>query len=222
MLKIYLLCACVLLALAAPVLAAKTKKDSYLPTRKGKKGKVETALSAPTKTAKRKTRANAKLAGLHPKAQVKMQSALKEMNRIGVCPAVTSGYRSQSQQRAIYSCARHRHCRVRRGIYGARKPGTSLHEAGLAVDFANVARCKKRNRRLTRDGSKIVKVMRKHGFKWRYGLKDPAHFELDPRAAGFKSEKAAISAAQQRAAKQRLVAKKTVRANAKNKPRRQA
>jgi LAS superfamily LD-carboxypeptidase LdcB len=220
MLKIYLLCVFVLLALPTPVFAVKVKKDSYVPLRVSKKRKVEASLTAKKKDTKRRTRTSSKLAGLHPKAQTKVQAALKEMNRIGVRPAVTSGYRSQAQQRAIYSCARRHHCRVRRGIYGARKPGTSLHEAGLAVDFADVAHGKKRQRRLTRDGRKIVKVMRKHGFKWRYGLKDPAHFELDPRAAGFKSEKAAITAAQRRQANQRWLAKKTVRAGAKNRARR--
>ncbi|HYE73247.1 MAG TPA: hypothetical protein VEF04_07950, partial [Blastocatellia bacterium] len=37
--------------------------------------------------------------------------------------------------------------------------------------------------RLTPRGRQMVKVMNKHGFKWRYGLKDPAHFELHPRYA---------------------------------------
>lgn len=204
------------LAFASPLLAATAKKDTYVPVRKGKKGKLET--SAAQKATKRPARVNQKLAGLHPKTQVKMNAALNEMQRIGVCPAITSGYRSNAQQHAMYRCAHQRRCRVARGIYGARKPGTSLHEAGLAVDFADVAHGKKRNRHLTRDGRKIVKVMQKHGFKWRYGLKDPAHFELDPRTAGFKSEKAAIAAAQQREARQRL--RKTATAAAKPKARR--
>jgi hypothetical protein len=75
---------------------------------------------------------------------------------------------------------------------------------------------------LTRDGRKIVKVMQKHGFQWRYGLQDPAHFELEPRVAGFKSARAAIAAAQRRAAQQRWVANKTARTQPKSKARRRA
>jgi hypothetical protein len=44
----------------------------------------------------------------------------------------------------------------------------------------------------------MVRIMRKHGFRWRYGLKDPAHFEITPRLAGYRTEKAAIKAGQQR------------------------
>lgn len=220
MLKINLLSAGLLLFLAFPIFAAKAKKDEASPLRKGKKGKVE-ALSTFTKKAPAPAaRANAKLSNLHPQAQIKVQAALKEMQTAGVCPTVTSAYRSSAQQHDMYRCARRHHCRVQRGVYGANKPGTSLHEAGLAVDLANVAHGKKRSRRLTQDGRKMVKVMQKHGFKWRYGLKDPAHFELDPRTAGYKTEKAAIAAAQQREAVQRLAAKRTAQTESKTKVRR--
>lgn len=213
--KNHLLPACLLFVLAVPVLATNAKKDTYVPVRKGKKGKLVVVENAP----KAAPRANTKLAGLHPQTQVKMKAALKEMDRIGVCPAITSAYRSNADQQAMYRCAHQRRCRLQRGIYSARKPGTSLHEAGLAVDFADIAHGKK-HRQLTRDGRKIVKVMEKHGFKWRYGLKDPAHFELEPRVAGFKNEKIAIAAAQQREARQRLQAKKSLGA-AKSKAKRQ-
>jgi LAS superfamily LD-carboxypeptidase LdcB len=215
MLKIGLRSTLILLVLSLPSLAASARKDNYVPVRKGKKGKLET--SATTKLTPSK-----KLTGLHPQAQVKMNAALQEMKTIGVCPTVTSGYRSSAQQHDMYRCSHRHRCRVRRGIYGARKPGTSLHEAGLAVDFANVAAGQKRRRHLTRDGRKIVKVMQKHGFQWRYGLQDPAHFELEPRVAGFKSARAAIAAAQRRAAQQRWVANKTARTQPKSKARRRA
>lgn len=220
MLKINLLCAWALLTLAFPVIAANTKKDESVPLRKGKKGKVEPVLPATKKVSAAATRANPKLAHLHPQAQTKMKAALKDMQSAGVCPMITSGYRSSAQQHDLYRCSHRHQCRVQRGIFSARKPGTSLHEAGLAVDFADVAHGKKHHRRLSRDGSKIVKVMQKHGFKWRYGLKDPAHFELEPRVAGFKTEKQAITAAQQRAAQQRLVEKKTAQSPGKTKARR--
>jgi hypothetical protein len=71
-----------------------------------------------------------------------------------------------------------------------------MHEAGLAVDLGGVA--SGHRRRLTPKGRLMVRIMRKHGFNWRYGLKDPAHFELSPRLAGYRTEKAAIKAGQQR------------------------
>jgi LAS superfamily LD-carboxypeptidase LdcB len=137
-------------------------------------------------------------ATLHPQARVRLQSAMKEMRRRGLRPHVTSAYRSRAAQRAIYACSQKRRCRARRGIYGARRPGTSLHEAGLAVDLAGVARGSRRHRRLTPRGRQMVRVMRKHGFNWRYGLKDPAHFEINPRRAGYRSGQAAINARHRR------------------------
>lgn len=200
--KLILLSALVFLTLASPVSAASAKKDNYVPLRKGKKGKVVPEMLTEPKETARQARANQKLVGLHPQTQIKVKAAIKDMDRLGVCPAITSAYRSNAEQQEIYRCAHRRRCRVQRGIYSARKPGTSLHEAGLAVDFADIAHGKKRH--LTPEGRKVVKVMQKHGFNWRYGLKDPAHFELDPRTAGYKSEQAAIAAAQKRESQQRL------------------
>jgi hypothetical protein len=65
------------------------------------------------------------------------------------------------------------------------------------VDIGGVATGHRR-RRLTRKGRLMVGIMRKHGFSWRYGLKDPAHFELSPQLAGYRTEKAAIKAGQRR------------------------
>ncbi len=130
-------------------------------------------------------------------ARARLNAAVREMRRRGVRPRINSAFRSRAEQRALYRCARERRCRARRGIYGAKPPGTSMHEAGLAVDIGGVATGGRR-RRLTRRGRLIVRIMRKHGFKWRYGLKDPAHFELSHRLAGYRSQKAAIKAAQAR------------------------
>src|SRR5262249_61871193 len=85
---------------------------------------------------------------------------------------------------------------ARRGIYGAKRPGTSMHEAGLAVDIGGVAAGHRR--RLTPKGRQMGRIMRKHGFRWRYGLKDPAHFELSPQLAGYRTAKTAIRAGQRR------------------------
>lgn len=149
-------------------------------------------LASAVEAGSRKHRSRSRSRGPHinsldPQARVRLQSALKEMNRRGLRPHVTSAYRSRAEQRSIYACAQKRYCRVRRGIYGARRPGTSLHESGLAVDLAGVARGNRRHRRLTAQGRQMVRVMNKHGFKWRYGLKDPAHFELHPRYAAKRN-----------------------------------
>lgn len=129
-------------------------------------------------------------------ARVRLNAAIREMKRRGIRPRVNSTFRSQAEQRAIYRCASSRRCRTRRGVYGANKPGTSMHEAGLAVDLGGIAAGRKR--RLTPKGRQAVHIMRKHGFAWRYGLKDPAHFEMNPRQAGYRTERAAIRAGQLR------------------------
>ena len=129
-------------------------------------------------------------------ARSRLNAAVRDMRRRGIRPRINSAFRSHAEQRSIYRCARIRRCRARRGIYGAKRPGTSMHEAGLAVDLGGVA--SGRRRRLTPRGRLMVRIMRKHGFRWRYGLKDPAHFELSPRLAGYRTEKAAIRAGQRR------------------------
>lgn len=131
-------------------------------------------------------------------ARVRLNAAMSEMRKRGIRPRVNSAFRSHAEQRALYRCSRNRRCRARRGIYGAKQPGTSMHEAGLAVDIGGVATGRRHRRRLTPKGQQTVRIMRKHGFKWRYGLKDPAHFELSPQRAGYRTEKAAIKAGQRR------------------------
>jgi LAS superfamily LD-carboxypeptidase LdcB len=134
---------------------------------------------------------------LDAKARVRLHAALRELHKRGLRPRVNSTFRSQSEQHAMYRCARNRRCRNRRGIYGAKPPGSSMHEAGLAVDLSGVATGRRR-RRLTPKGRQTVRVMQRHGFNWRYGLKDPAHFEISPQQAGYRSPQAAIHAGQQR------------------------
>ena len=128
-------------------------------------------------------------------ARLRLNRALREMRSRGLRPRVNSTFRSRAEQRSLYSCARSSRCRRQRGVYGARQPGTSLHEAGLAVDIGGVAT---RRRKLSRQGRTTVRIMRKHGFSWPYGMKDPAHFEISARRAGYRSEQAAIRAGQRR------------------------
>ncbi|MBO0722503.1 MAG: M15 family metallopeptidase [Blastocatellia bacterium] len=143
-----------------------------------------------------KTRAlsRSRLRALDDDARLRLKSALREMRRRGIQPRVNSTFRSSSEQRALYRCARSTRCRARRGIYGAQPPGASMHEAGLAVDLGGVAN----RRRLTPKGRQMVRIMRRHGFSWRYGLKDPAHFEMSPQRAGYNSRESAIKAGQRR------------------------
>ena len=144
----------------------------------------------------RHSRRGARIETLHPRARANLTAAVFDMKRHGIRPRVNSTFRSTSEQRAIFRCSHSANCRRRRGIYGARRPGTSLHEAGLAVDLGGVASGRRRHRHLTRRGRQMVRIMRKHGFAWRYGLKDPAHFEISARNAGFRTERAAIRSGQ--------------------------
>jgi LAS superfamily LD-carboxypeptidase LdcB len=137
-----------------------------------------------------------RVGALEDDARVRLNAAMREMRKKGIRPRVNSTFRSDAEQQSLYRCAHNRRCRARRGIYGAKRPGTSMHEAGLAVDIGGVAAG--RRRRLTPKGRQTVRIMRKHGFAWRYGLKDPAHFEINPRRAGYRTEQAAIKAGQRR------------------------
>lgn len=138
-----------------------------------------------------------RVSALDAKARARLNAALYELRKRGLRPQVNSTFRSQSEQHAMYRCARSRRCRNRRGIYGAKPAGSSMHEAGLAVDLSGIA-TGRRKRRLTPKGRQTVRVMQRHGFNWRYGLKDPAHFEISPQQAGYRSPQAAIQAGQQR------------------------
>jgi hypothetical protein len=71
-----------------------------------------------------------------------------------------------------------------------------MHEAGFAVDLAGVAAGSRGNRRLTPRGRKIVAIMKKNGFNWRYGMADPVHFEADPRKYGYRTAQQAIERTQ--------------------------
>lgn len=201
----------VLAIAAAPVLAssvpsarksrkpAAEEKDSIILPKKpatGLKSKKQLVAERAAASTKPLPVSYGKFSGLNKETQVRVSAAVKDLKKAGVCPTITSAFRSSTQQQALYKCAHKTKCKVSRGIYSARKPGTSLHEAGLAVDVADVAAGNKHKRKLTTDGKKIVKIMKKHGFNWRYGLKDPAHFELDPKVAGYRSEKQAIAMAQ--------------------------
>ena len=131
---------------------------------------------------------------IDPKIAVNYNSALRDMKHAGIKPQVTSAWRSSENQEQLYRCSMSTRCRrANPGIYRALPPGKSLHEAGFAVDMSGIAAGPRGKKRLTPKGRRIVGIMRKNGFKWRYGLADPAHFEADPRKHGYRTVHQAIT-----------------------------
>jgi LAS superfamily LD-carboxypeptidase LdcB len=145
----------------------------------------------------------AKEAPCHPKGYVdpkiarNFNAAMRDMKRAGIKPMVTSAWRSSEYQARLHNCSGSRRCRrANPGLYRAMPPGRSLHEAGLAVDMSGIAAGPRGAKRLTPRGRRIVGIMQKNGFRWRYGLADPAHFEADPRKAGYRNARQAIARSQ--------------------------
>ena len=163
------------------------------------KGCATCAASTARKRARTsRTTRTAKSLPCHPKNYVdpkiarNYRSAMRDMRRAGINPTVTSAWRSSKKQAQLHRCSLSSRCRRSRGIYGALPAGRSMHEAGFAVDIAGVAAGRRGGKRITPRGRKIVAIMRKNGFNWRYGLRDPVHFEADPRKHGYRSVKQAI------------------------------
>lgn len=119
--------------------------------------------------------------------------AMRDFRRAGIDPKVTSTWRSSADQARLHRCSNSRRCRrAHPGLYYALPPGASLHEAGFAVDMSGVAIGPRGAKRLTPRGRRMIAIMRKHGFSWRYGLADPAHFEISPQKHGYRSTQQAI------------------------------
>jgi len=132
-----------------------------------------------------------------PKIAKNYNSAMRDMKRAGIKPSVTSAWRSSDTQARLYRCSTSTRCRrANPGLYRALPPGNSIHEAGFAVDIAGVATGPRGGKRLTPKGKRIVAIMKKNGFNWRYGLRDPVHFEADPTKHGYRTVKAAIKRSQ--------------------------
>ena len=139
----------------------------------------------------------------HPKGYVDPQisknfsAAMINMRRSGITPKITSAWRSSEDQARLHSCSESSRCRrAHPGLYYALPPGQSMHEAAFAVDISGVAAGPRGGKRLTPRGRRIVQIMQRNGFKWRYGLADPAHFEADPRRYGYRTVKQAIKRTQ--------------------------
>jgi hypothetical protein len=158
---------------------------------------------------RRKGRASSKIAKsskslpCHPKDYVdpkiakSYKSALRDMKRAGIKPRVTSVWRSSESQAQLHRCSLSTRCRRSNpGLYRALPPGRSIHEAGFAVDIGGIATGPRGAKRLTPQGRRVVAIMKKNGFNWRYGLADPVHFEADPRNYGYRSVRQAIKRTQ--------------------------
>lgn len=171
-----------------------------------RRSKRQTACGACAKPAKANIRngvKSAKATPCHPKGYVNpkiaknFNAAMHDMKRAGIKPQVTSIWRSSEDQARLHNCTANSRCRrANPGLYRALPPGRSLHEAGLAVDMSGIASGKRGAKRLTPRGRRIVGIMQKNGFRWRYGLADPAHFEANPRKAGYRNVKQAIARSQ--------------------------
>lgn len=130
---------------------------------------------------------------LDPKIALRYKTAMRQMRREGIKPKVTSLWRSSDHQAELHKCSTSARCRREHpGLYFALPPGNSLHEAGFAVDISGVAAGPRGKKRLTSQGHRIVSIMRKNGFNWRYKLADPAHFEADPKEHGYRNARQAI------------------------------
>jgi hypothetical protein len=142
-------------------------------------------------------------ASCHPKGYVdprvapSLNRAVRSLRRSGINPQITSAWRSSQKQAQLHRCSQSTRCRRSNpALYGALPAGRSLHEAGFAVDIAGVATGRRGAKRLTPRGRRIVSTMQRNGFRWRYGLADPAHFEADPRRYGYRTVNQAIRRSQ--------------------------
>jgi len=134
-----------------------------------------------------------------PRVRGDLNAALRELKRAGITPRITSAWRSSNDQGRMYKCSSSRRCRLRHpGLFRAMPPGQSAHEAGLAVDISGIAAGPRGYNHLTPQGRRIVQVMEKHGFNWKYGLGDPVHFEADARDYGYRNLRQAIQVTQTR------------------------
>ena len=186
--KVLVMAAVFSLAFAAELVAAKTRSKSASASRAACRQcdvprRVKSAQAVPCHSK----------GYLDPKIARNYNAAMRDIKRAGIRPKVTSAWRSTEHQAQLHRCSTNGRCRRNNpGLYYALPPGQSMHEAGFAVDISGIAAGPRGNKRLTPQGRRIVRAMQKNGFKWRYGLKDPAHFEADPQKHGYRSARQAI------------------------------
>ncbi len=187
-----------ILILASPAIALSSRRDVQRASRRPKTQLATCGTCSGNRVVKVATACHP-ANYLDPSIRNNYQSAVGDMRRAGIRPKVTSMWRSTSHQARLHRCTKSRKCRLNHpGLYGAKAPGTSAHEAGFAVDIAGIAQGRRGAKRLTPQGRRIVRVMEKNGFAWKYGLKDPAHFEANPRRHGYRNLTQAIHYTQSR------------------------
>lgn len=107
-------------------------------------------------------------AGLQPEFKERLEALLAEA---GPRLVLNYGYRSRAEQQKLYDL----------WLAGkgspANRPGTSLHEKGLAADVANVGDDPKE---LADNAILRAQLANKYGFVQPYAAKEPWHLELDP------------------------------------------
>lgn len=94
--------------------------------------------------------------------------ALNNLKSKGIAVTVNWGFRTTCQQVNV------------RGTYGVKaRPGSSPHEAGIAVDINGM--CGSRSGTsctgISGYGQRVLPILRSHGFQW-LGLGDPPHFHM--------------------------------------------
>ncbi|TDQ36263.1 M15 family metallopeptidase [Aureibacillus halotolerans] len=125
--------------------------------------------------------------GLHPAVEEKKNRLIEQTLAIGIPILITDGYRSVEEQDRIYAKGR----TAPGNIVTHAKGGESLHNYGLAIDFAlkipdgNVVWDLERdgNQNGTSDWMEVVAIAKGLGFEWGGDwpqFKDYPHFQFIP------------------------------------------
>lgn len=97
---------------------------------------------------------------LHPQLIRIVRAMPRISSAYGIPTKITSAYRSPAKQMQLY-----RKYLAGQMPYVVAKPGTSLHERGLALDIVSP------------DPEKLALILAKVGLKWA-GKRDPVHYQL--------------------------------------------
>lgn len=126
--------------------------------------------------------------GMNKTAADKVRKVIRDLHKQGIYVCVAQGYRSKSEQNALYAQGRTKPGKIVTNARG----GQSNHNYGIAVDLCLYTHDGKDVIwSTTGDFKKVVAAMKKEGFKWggdwTGGFKDYPHFELYDAAGGEKA-----------------------------------
>lgn len=130
----------------------------------------------------------ANIEGLTPEAKKALIQANQEyLARYGkpLIPQITSAFRSREKQQQLYDNRMN-------NPYPVAKPGSSLHESGLALDMG--------------DWQRALPIMQKYGFRQPLPKTDPIHFEY---GKVYKQPNKILQTADQITQKQKQIVKQT-------------